>query len=277
MIIEVEMAREYKRRMKMSVGLIFTPYIGIFVLIFFMLINGCASTGKKPKTTEGTASLLSEEVPTEVKINEFILGPGDKIEIIVYRHDDLKRILQIDTSGKITYPLVGDIQAGGLGIFQLRDRIRDGLLKYIIDPQVSIGVTTVQSQKVVVLGEVNNPGLFNLDSPLTSLEAISKAGGFTSQAKKKSVLLIRGGLKSPELMTLNVERALKEGNMTHNVVLRRDDIIYVPRTFIADVDKFFTHLSTIISPLLSAEVGYFIGRQISLQTPTTTVPVIPTK
>ena len=273
MIIEVEMGRECKRRMKMSIIVIFTQYIWIFVLIFFMLINGCASTGKKPKATEGTVSPLSEEIPTEIKVNEFILGPGDKIEIIVYRHDDLKRTVQIDTSGKITYPLVGDIQAGGLSIFQVRDRIRDGLLKYIIDPQVSIGVTTVQSQKVVVLGEVNSPGLFNLDSPLTSLEAISKAGGFTVGAKKKNVLLIRGGLKKHEFITLNIDKFLSEHDMTQDVSLKSGDIIYVPATFIANVSRFFDHLSRIISPILLSESGYYIGKQIAEKvTPSVAVP-----
>lgn len=80
---------------------------------------------------------------------------------------------------------MGDVQAGGISIFQLRDKIQDGLSKYIINPQVSVGVTAVQSQKIIVLGEVNNPGLFGLDTPLTAVEAISKAGGFTTQMQKR--------------------------------------------------------------------------------------------
>lgn len=236
--------------------------LSVLVFSFFVLLNGCATTGSTSKVIEEGVSPVSDEVPKEVKVTEFILGPGDKIEIIVYRNDDLKRTVQIDTSGKITYPLVGDIQAGGMSIFQLRDRIRDGLSKYIINPQVSVGVTAVQSQKVVVLGEVNKPGLFTLDSPLTALEAISKAGGFTPDAKQKSVLLIRGGLKNPELITLNIGRVFNKNDMAQNVSLQNGDIIYVPAIFIANVSRFFEHLSKIISPIVSMEAGYFLGQQI---------------
>ncbi len=233
----------------------------MLVLILVALLNGCATTATT-KASEETVSPASEEAPKEVRITEFILGPGDKIEIMVYRNEDLKRTVQIDTSGKITYPLVGDIQAGGLSIFQLRDKIRDGLSKYIINPQVSVGVTAVQSQKVIVLGEVNNPGLFALDSPLTTLEAISKAGGFTLDAKQKNVLLIRGGLEKPELITLNIDSIFSEHNMSQNVHLQNGDIIYVPATFIANVSRFFEHLSKIISPIVQMETGYWLGQNI---------------
>ena len=232
--------------------------------IFFIcliLLTGCAAT-KATSTTAQDVPQAPEETPKEIKITEFILGAGDTIKISVYRQDDLERSILIDPSGIITYPLIGDIQAAGISIFQLRDKIRDGLSKYIVDPQVSVGVTTIQSQKVIVLGEIENPGLFSLDSPMTALEAMSRAGGFTNDAKQKSILLIRGGLKKPELLTLNLEKALKEGELEHNIILQNGDIIYVPRTFISNVDRFFTHLSTIISPLLSLESGYFIGQQI---------------
>lgn len=256
------MNEELKRRINMKVKLPYLLSVGIAVIICLVLLSGCATTNTTSKTAEETALSVSDEVPKEVKVTEFILGPGDKIEIIVYRHDDLKTTVQIDTSGKITYPLVGDIQAGGLSVFQLRDKIRDGLSKYIIDPQVSVGVTAVQSQKVIVLGEVNNPGLFSLEVPRTTLEAISMAGGFTQDAKQKNVLLIRGGLEKPDIMTINFDRVLSGYDMAQNVSLQNGDIIYVPATFIANVTRFFDHLSRIISPIVSMESGYYIGQQI---------------
>jgi polysaccharide export outer membrane protein len=233
----------------------------MIVIVCLILLGGCVTTGTKLKSVTD-ASAVSEEVPKEVKITEFILGPGDEIEITVYRHDDLKKTIQISPSGMITYPLVGDIQVAGLSIFQLRDKIRDGLSKYIINPQVSIAVTAVQSQKVIVLGEVNSPGLFSLEGPMTVLEAMSQAGGFTVDAKQKSVLLIRGGLENPKLVKLNLKDALKKGDLTQNIYLQNGDIIYVPATFIANVSRFFDHLSKIISPIVSMESGYFIGQQI---------------
>jgi polysaccharide export outer membrane protein len=234
----------------------------LIVLIIFVLLNGCATTGIPSKTTGDAISPVSDEVPKDIKVKEFILGPGDKVEIIVYRQDDLKRTVQIDTSGKISYPLVGDIQAGGLSVFQLRDKIRDGLSKYYVNPEVSVGVVAVQSQKVIVLGEVNKPGLFSLDNPLTALEAISTAGGFTQDAKQKNVLVIRGGLEKPDIMTIDFNRIISGYDLAQNVYLQNGDIIYVPATFIANVSRFFEHLSRIISPIVSMEAGYYIGQQI---------------
>lgn len=247
-------------------------YLRILMLITLVILNGCSTLGTLSTNTEETGSSGSDEGPKEVKINEFILGPGDKIEISVYRNDDLKRTVQIDTSGKITYPLVGDIQAGGSSIFQLRDKIRDGLSKYLRNPDVSINVVEALSQKIAVLGEVKNPGLFVLDTPLTSVEAVSKAGGFTTNAKQKNVLLIRGGLKKPELIVLNMEGYFSKQDLAQNVHLKNGDIIYVPETFIENVARFFDHLAKIISPIVSGEAGYYIGQQIFQGTQKATVP-----
>lgn len=240
------------------------------LFISLIILFGCSTTNTVSKNSVGQAKEQSaveeesnkSETESPAKISEFMLGPGDRLEIAVYRNDDLKRTVQIDPSGKIMYPLVGDIHAAGLSIFQLRDKIRDGLAKYVVEPQVTVGVVTVQSQKVIVLGEVRNPGFFQAESSVTAIEAISRAGGFTLDGKKQNVLLIRGGMKKPELITLDLERTLKEGDLTQNVALQRGDIIYVPRTTISNVNRFFTHLSTIISPLLQLESGYYIGQQI---------------
>ncbi|MBI2447263.1 MAG: polysaccharide biosynthesis/export family protein, partial [Candidatus Omnitrophica bacterium] len=127
-------------------------------VILFLVFQGCKSTTSNIKSgglKEQSASVDEGDKGGEIKefeeegvpkVSEFILGPGDKIEIIVYRNDSLNRTVQIDHSGKIMYPLTGDIYAAGISIFQLRDKIRDGLSRYIVDPKVSIGVASVQSQ-----------------------------------------------------------------------------------------------------------------------------------
>lgn len=226
-------------------------YIGILVLIILVLSNGCSTVGTTSKINEVYPS--SDEVK-EVKITEFILGSGDQVEIMVYRHNDLKRTVVIDTSGKITYPLIGDIQVKGLSIFQLRDKIRDGLAEYIVDPQVSLNVTVVQSQKVYVLGEVTKPGVFSLDTPKSVIEAISQAGGFTTDAKDESVMVIRGNRDKPLLIKVDLKSALK-GNVDQNIQLKAGDIVYVPSTFIVDASRFAVYLSKILTPILMVEQG----------------------
>lgn len=210
----------------------------------FLFLSGCATTEPTSKAIQPS----SEEKTKEIKLTEFILGPGDIVEITVYRHDDLKKTVQVDTSGKITYPLVGDIQAGGFSIFQLRDKIRDGLSEYFIDPQVTVSVTSVQSQKVYVLGEVQKPGAFALNTPMSALEAISSAGGFTIDAKDGSVIVMRGKKDNPELIKLDLRSALKEGNVAQDIQLQGGDIVFVPPATIADVSRFAIYLRNILWP-----------------------------
>jgi len=232
---------------------------GVSLVVF----QGCASFhGGAKSGVVGPAGALSGERPAHVA--EFILGAGDKLEITVYRNADLTKTVQIGPAGNIDYPLVGVLRAAGLSIFDLKTNLSKGLKKYIRNPQVSIGVVSTQSQKVTVLGEVKRPGFFQIVGGLTTLEAISGAGGFTLDGKRNSVLLIRGGLSKPEIKRLNLLDALSKGDMSQNITLSRGDIIYVPRTTIANVDRFFGHLSTILGPMLDLERGYFVGQQIEL-------------
>lgn len=163
------------------------------MIIFFVLLNGCATLKTTSDDTKDVVAPIMNEEPKEVKMKEFVLGPDDKMDIEVYRHDVLKRTIQIGHSGRIAYPLVGKIRAGGLTVPQLRDRIRAGLAKYIVDPRVFISISSVRSQSVVVLGEAKSPGLFNLDVLLTSLQPLVMAGGFSGGAKLETILLVRGG------------------------------------------------------------------------------------
>ena len=220
--------------------------------IFFVLF-GCSTN----------RALVQNDTPSEpqqippIEISEYILGFGDELEISIFRHDDMTKKMRILPDGKIHYPLVGEIKAEGLSANQLRDKLREGLLKYYVDPQVSVIVTSIGSQKVFVLGEVNKPGAFQLDRHKTIVEAISEAEGFTLDAKLRTVLLIRGGPSNPNpsYRVLDLEKTLKERDMTQNVSLRQGDIIYVPATEIANVERFFNRIWAII-PVHLGIFGY---------------------
>lgn len=137
--------------------------------------------------------------------------------------------------------------------------------KKIVNPQVSVEIVGFGGQKVFVLGEVKRPGVYFADGSVTLIEAISLAGGFTLVAKQKDVLFVRSkgkDMQQPELLIVNLKQAFTTGNMMQNLVLQKGDMIYVPRTTIANVNRFFSHLTTIIQPLLGLEYGYFIGQII---------------
>lgn len=208
--------------------------------------------------------------------------PGDEISISVLRNGEYNRRFIIPSDGNIFFAYIGFINIEGKSIEELTNIIAQGLSKYLVDPQVmidivalnnpariadpqvSIEVTGFSGQKVFVLGEVNKPGVFLADGHMTTIELISLAGGPTLDANQKSVLLIRTGTdkKRHELFLIDLDSALREGNLTQNPVLHRGDIIFVPRTFIANVDRFFEHLKKIVSPLVDLETGYWIGQNI---------------
>ena len=236
-------------------------YVSIVISIALLLVNGCASTHNTVNNSTGTIA-GSEEPLKELRVSEFILGAGDTIEVSVYRHDDLSKSIKINSTGVVTFPLVGDVKASGLGLLAFRDKLRDGLSKYIVDPQVSVDVSSVQSKKYSVLGEVNRPGLFSLEEPVNILQATANAGGFTNDAKLETILVIRGGADNPLLLTFNAEDAIDSGDFSQMAGLRSGDIVYVPATRIADASRYFSHISKIILPFIAMESAYFTGQQI---------------
>ncbi len=247
-------------------------------IMFLLFLTACATTQKD--TTQSIEN--NKEVPNltqssqnlrNVVVKEFVLGPGDEIAISVYRQDDLKGTFKIDPSGIITFPLIGDVKATGVSVRELRDTIRKRLSRYVVNPQISINVTSIESQKFFILGEVNAPGVFSIDKPITLIEAMASARGFTTDAKLKTVILIRGGLENPELISLDIDKILKDGDLSRRIYIQSGDIVYVPATTIANIGRFFDHLSKIISPIVSMESGYFIGQQIESHTGRSTVPV----
>jgi len=213
-------------------------------LLMFLALFACSSDKELIKSN---ATAEPQQVPPIV-ISEYILGFGDEMEISVFKHDEMNRKVRILPDGKIHYPLVGEIYAQGLSVNQIRDKLREGLLKYYVDPQVSVSITSLGSQKFFVLGEVKKPGVYQLDKPKTLIEGISEAEGFTLDAKPSYVLLIRGGPTNPKptYQVLDMEKVFKEIDMTQNVALRQEDIIYVPASAYADVTRFFDRIWTII-------------------------------
>ena len=127
------------------------------------------------------------------------------------------------------------------------------LSRYYVDPQVGVEVISLRSQKIFVLGEVVNPGVFILDNAKTAIEAVSRAGGFTEDANKSSVVLIRGDFDNPELARLNLENFLLKGKGGENPALMAGDVVYVPQSFVADLQKFFKTMQTMLRPVTHLE------------------------
>lgn len=217
--------------------------------------SGCARTEK----TEGLEPVSAQEISETPRPAKFILGPGDEVAIMVWRNDDLSLTQRISPTGDLHYPLVGDIKASGLSITELREAIAAGLSEYLVDPQVTVSVSSYVNQKVFVLGEVNRPGVFPIVGSMNMVEAISGAQGFTLDAASNSVVLIRGGAGEPQLALLDMKQALEKGVVSDNVALRGGDIVYVPASTVANVDRFFQRLRDIVLPIVTLETGIILG------------------
>ena len=193
-----------------------------------------------------------------VVIAEAELGPGDVIEISVWRNDDLNKTVEIGSTGAISYPLIGTVQIGGLSIFEVRDKIAMGLSEFLVDPQVGINVVSYESKKISILGEVGRPGVFQSVHGMYAIEAISLAGGFTLDAEPKSVILVRGGAENPETRILNLSAALKDADGVQNELLLPGDALYVPASKLASAERFVRRLDNILRFIVRLESGVIL-------------------
>ena len=200
-------------------------------------------------------------------IPEYVVGEEDALFISVWQNKDLDQEVVVRPDGKVSFPLIGDIQASGLTISGLDGVITKALQEYIKYPDVSIIVRKLGGKKIIMLGEVVGPGVRSVTGRRTILEAIALCGGFTNHAVTSSVVLIRGGFTKPKGMRLNLERAISKADMSQNVVLEPEDIVYVPKKFIANVNYFVTQ---IIGPI--AQGMYTAAKLSTFPQPPAAVP-----
>lgn len=176
---------------------------------------------------------------------EYIIGDEDVLHISVWQSPDLDQEAIVRPDGKISFPLIGDVQASGLTITELDDEITRRLSEFVRSPEVSISIKKIGGKRIVILGQVANPGVYSVTGKNTIMEAIGLAGGFTRDAVPSSTILIRGGFTAPNAQRINLSKLLK-GDLRQNIGLQSEDIVFVPRKFISDVNYF---LSQILDPL----------------------------
>ena len=197
------------------------------VLTVATTATGFAQTGtSRPVTTEKPASPAATPVGTSgAATADYRLVAGDKLRIEVYKDTQLSQTLQVRPDGKITLPLVGDVAAAGKTSIQLRDAISASLEEYIANPVVTVIVTETTPQMVYVQGEVNKPGAFPLSGPMSIMQALALAGGFTDFANKKDIrILSASGVQRTKF---NYKEALEEGNRRVPPQLQAGDVIVV--------------------------------------------------
>jgi polysaccharide export outer membrane protein len=157
----------------------------------------------------------------------FQIGPEDILDISVWKNPDLSRIVPVRPDGKVSLPLVNDIQAAGLTPATLRKQVTDKLSEFIPAPEVSVMVREVHSRKVAVVGAVKTPGRFELKSPMTVLEVIALAQGFTDFAARDRIVVLRTEGATTTRVPFNY-RKIAEGVDQENFLVKPGDIVVVP-------------------------------------------------
>jgi polysaccharide export outer membrane protein len=158
----------------------------------------------------------------------YVIGPEDILDINVWKEPDVSRVVPVRPDGRISLPLINDVQAAGLSPQQLAGSVSEKLKKYLNGPQVTVIVTGMNSQRVFVVGEVLRAGAFPMLPGMTVLQALSSAGGFSTFAdvKKIHVVRLRNG-KQIEI-PFNYREVVKGDNSEQNVKLEPGDTIVVP-------------------------------------------------
>lgn len=210
------------------------------------LLKNSELTKEKPAKTEPVISLV-KKVKGKPSITEYKVSEDDVLKISVWQNPDLDQEVIVRPDGMISFPLIGDIIAKGLSITELSREVTSRLSEFVKSPQVSISLKKMGGSKVIVLGEIARPGVYTVTGSKSILEAIGQAGGFTRDAVPSSVILVRGGFVQPQPQRLNLSKALAGREvLRQNISLQAEDILFVPKKFIADLNYF---LSQILDPV----------------------------
>jgi len=157
---------------------------------------------------------------------DYKLGAGDKLRIEVYKDAQLSQSVQIRPDGKITLPLVGDLEATDHTPIELRDTITKSLKEYMTNPVVTVIVVEATAATAYVMGEVNHPGAVNLQAPLTILQALALAGGLKDFADAKNIKILRKTATGVQTIAFNYKDAVKSTRAP--LYLRPGDTVVVP-------------------------------------------------
>lgn len=208
----------------------------IFSLFLMLTVTSCASLKKifppvkKPallKTGSDNISDITEE-DLEIEGDSYIIRVGDVLEILTWKEPDFSKEIAVRIDGKISFPLLSDIQAADLTPLQLKEEIEEKLKEYVTSPNVTISIKAPQSQKFYILGEVSKTGEYDLVKNLTVLQAFALAGGFTEWASKKEILLIRHEDGEEKIIRINYKNIARGKDFSQNILIKADDTIIVP-------------------------------------------------
>ena len=157
----------------------------------------------------------------------YALGPADIIHVSVWKNADLSQTVTVGPDGFVSLPLLGDVHVAGLTTKQLSSSLSAKLSSYVVSAQVTVSVVEIRSRQIFVTGQVGKPGAYSLIVPITVLQVIAQAGGLTTFADRKKILILRPSNSQVERLRFNYTSAIN-GDARQNINLQPGDTVIVP-------------------------------------------------
>ena len=203
-----------------------------FCLSFILVFNPqqiCSGAENTPVSSKNQSAESGKKWSNWVSVDAYKIGSGDILEIITWKEPDFSRgevLVRID--GKVSFPLLGDVQAAGRSPIEIQKDIEKGLQNYVANPIVTVTVKNPESQKFYILGEVKKTGEYRLLKGLNVLQAFALAGGFTDWASKKEIILLRYENGKEKVYNINYKKIVNDKDFSQNIKIKTDDTIIVP-------------------------------------------------
>ncbi len=229
--------------------------------ILFSLMTIVLSCAINPNLNDMSPSTSKVEIPMSITRTpeaknstsalEYRLGFGDVVEIKFFNNNEYNEIVAVRPDGKISLQRIGDVDVVGMPVSELDSIITESYSEILVNPEATVIVREFGGQCVYVMGEVMHPGSYDITKGMSLLRAITTAGGPLSSAKMNSIILVRGN----EQMNLTAERInlmprSLESVLDNDVPIQPYDLVYVPRTFIADLETFASQIYKVVVPPL---------------------------
>jgi polysaccharide export outer membrane protein len=195
------------------------------------LVFAVSAQGLAQQLAAADGSPESSHVTTKLAVpgDKYVIGNEDVLNVSVWKEPDISRIVPVRPDGKITLPLVGEIQASGITPLQLQAHITDGLRAYVSNPDVTVIVQEVKSLKFNIVGEITKPGSYVLTEPMTVLDAIAAGGGLRDFAKGSRIYVLRANADgSRSKLPFDYKNVIKGKRVNDNIELHPGDTIVVP-------------------------------------------------
>ena len=176
----------------------------------------------------GGSGILAQSAPAPPPQSVYRIQPDDALEVYVWREQDLTRTVTVRADGRISLPLVQDLQAADLTPEELQARITEQLKKFVSAPVVSVIVQPSENFVVYVTGNVERPGMYRFRKAVTVLQALAMGGRFGEFADQENIRIIRGAGESAAYFLFNYKDALKGKNLGQNILLQNNDVVLIP-------------------------------------------------